>query len=370
MRITVRPHAAQHEDAVREFNRRLDEGGSDKQFPESPVPGWLPPGPHPTLYNEIFLAFDDDAVVRGGYLLKHQEFLIDGRVERIANYAFPLSEGVVDRRYGMVGVSMILDAQKRQPLLFGLGMGGTDHPSARVMKGVGWSATMVPFFFRVVRPFRFLRNIAFLRRSTLRRLALDTAAFTGLGWAGMRFLDLAARTSVATGAEGEEVDGFGDWADEVWQASAFPGGLCAVRDRATLDTLYPAGSERFIVVRVSQAARTIGWAVCLDTRMSGHAYFGDMRVGTVADCLAIPSHETAVLEVADRILRRRGVELIVSNQSHTAWCNAFRNMGYRQGPSNFAFTASRQLAERVGGLDDAISRSHLNRGDGDGPINL
>ena len=96
MGFKVVSYTADRMDAVKAFNRRMKDGGWEQGFSESHVPEWLPPGGHPSLYNEFFLAVDDAGAVRGGYILKHQAFKLGGDVVRIANYAFPLSEGVVD----------------------------------------------------------------------------------------------------------------------------------------------------------------------------------------------------------------------------------------------------------------------------------
>jgi len=66
---------------------------------------------------------------------------------------------------------------------------------------------------------------------------------------------------------------------------------------AVLDALYPRG-DRYIIVKVTSASRPAGWAVCVDTRMKGNAYFGDMRVGTIVDCLARPGHADVVAGAA------------------------------------------------------------------------
>jgi hypothetical protein len=60
------------------------------------------------------------------------------------------------------------------------------------------------------------------------------------------------------------------------------------------------------------------------------------------------------------------VDLIISNQSHTAWTEALRANGFLQGPSNYLLGASKPLSA----LADPLSECHINRGDGDGPVNL
>ena len=362
----------EHEPRIRALNRRLREAGSPLSFPESRVPEWLPPGGHEALYNEHFVAVDDDGEVRGGYVLKHQEFLVRGQLRRIANYTLPLSEGVVDPRFGLVGLLLIQDAQRRLPHLFDLGIGGSEQASARLMQAAGWALAEVPFRFRVIRALPFLRNIAHLRKSAGRRLLCDALALSGAGWLGNKGVTLLRRRAPRSVGEIEAalVDDLGPPADESWQAARDAYALTAVRDGAVARALYPPGEARFLKLEVRRRGRLVGWAVALDTRMRSSKHFGDMRLGSIVDCFASPAEAPAVAWAADRLLAERGVDLVVSNQSHHAWLGALDRLGYLPGPSNFVFTASRALAELLEPISETLARAHLNRGDGDGPINL
>jgi hypothetical protein len=161
----------------------------------------------------------------------------------------------------------------------------------------------------------------------------------------------------------ELAEGFAGWGDEVWERSRGEYGMMAVRDAATLEALYPREDPRFLRVRAAG-----GWAVALDTQMSGHKQFGEMRVGTIVDCLAPLESAGTVVRAATAMLEERGVDLIVSNQRHGAWSRGLIEAGFRNGPSNYLLALSPAFAETaVGVADDAI---HFNRGDGDGPIHL
>lgn len=370
MAIRIERYVQEHERSVRAFNARLAAGGAALSFPSRCSCTRFPGGRNQGLYQEMFVALDDGDTVRGGYFLKHQPFFLGGRRRSVAEYTFPLSEGVIDRHYGLLGVSMVLDAQKRESLLYGLGMGGEGHPSVRVMKGLGWSAMSVPFYFRVLRPYRFLRNIEHLRRKPFARHALDLAAFTGMGWAGVRAFDLLARDRTVRGVIYERVKGFGNWADEVWDSAHGVKGLVAVRNRRTLTLLYPPADPRYIVVRIASARGTAGWAVCLATQMRDSAYFGNMRVGTLVDVLARPADISRVVEAAGQELAQRGVDVIVSNQSHQGWREALKSAGYLPGPSNYILTCSPALTAVLGSFENGCGHCHINRGDGDGPIHL
>jgi hypothetical protein len=168
----------------------------------------------------------------------------------------------------------------------------------------------------------------------------------------------------------EEVAEFTDWTDSVWDACQREYGLSAVRDAATLRILYPKEESKFIRLRVTRRKQCLGWAVLLDSRLSGHNQFGRMRLGSLVDCLALPADARSVAIAARDVLEKRGVDLIVSNQSHAAWGKALKAAGFWRGPSNFIFATSPQLTDVLKASHVQDADVHLNRGDGDGPVNL
>jgi hypothetical protein len=266
---------------------------------------------------------------------------------------------------------LLSDALRKQPRLFGLGMGGYQRALPRMLQAMRWSIAEVPFFFRVVHAAAFLRNVAILRTSRLRRLAFDLAALTGLGPLAIKAAHWArpVRRPPAS-VRSEPVESFGPWADELWERASSHYPLIAVRDSDVLNLLYPQGDSRFTRLRVERDGRAIGWAVLLATSMSGHRQFGNMKVGTLVDCLADPADAIDVVACARDALETIGVDLIVSNQSHAAWCDALRQCGFFKGPSNFLFAASPELASEFQPFTERLGTFHLNRGDGDGPIHL
>jgi hypothetical protein len=354
MSLQFLPYTEAAVPAVREFNQRLLAGGvpADQQFPETPDPGWMPD-------MELFLAVEG-STVRGGYILRRQNFCVGGGSVPVAHYRLPLSEGIVNRSYATLGLSMVRDALAREPRLYALGMGGWEKPLPQMLKRLRWKMWEVPFHFKVVHPVRFLHHIRVIRTSHLRRAALDAAAFTGAGWLGMKALGLTRR--LPSGPYTLE-PGFFPWADQVWGRSQREYALLAQRDAPTLEQLYPSSDPRFLRVHAVG-----GWALLLDTQMENHKQFGDMRVGTIVDCLAPPESATDVMRAAASLLEQRGVDLIVSNQLHAAWSRALRESGFRAGPSNYLCALSPALAAAAAGANE--DQFHFNRGDGDGPIHL
>lgn len=370
MAIAIQPYTEEWIPAVQAFNLRLAAGGIAPafHFPESNVPEWLPKGAGRRIYQEYFLA-TDGAAVRGGYILKFQDFSFRGEMRQVGFYRLPLSEGIVNKTYATVGVHLLRHAIKSQPLIFALGMGGFDNPLPQMLKAMGWTLLPVPFHFRVGHSAKFLRNIAPLRRSQTKRLTADLAALSGAGWLGIQAVQRLRSVRAEKNIVGEAVRSFGDWADEIWRDGQSSYDLLGRRDRDTLNILYPS-DKNFIHLRVSRGSQVLGWSILLDTQMRDNKYFGNLRLGSIADCLARPENAAAVIQAATRFLLKLGVDLIVSNQSHAAWNSALKSNGYFSGPSNFIFAAGKPLAELLLPLESVFPELHINRGDGDGPVNL
>ena len=370
VRFRIQSYTEEWNRAVAEFNRRVLPANAPFQVPETPAPLWLPKRGDQKPYQEVFLMVEDDCV-RGAYTFKHQEFSVGRCVLEVGMCRMPISEGVVDKRYSMVGPMLIKDALRRQPMLYGLGIGNLEVVVARIVLSMGWRVIrVVPFFFKVRNGFQFLRNIQYLRTTRLRQWLLDAAAYTGLGWAGTRIADAVLTRNGHRAVTVEQVGEFSAWADGVWQTCQSQYSMAAVRDARVLNILYPPDDIRFIRLKILDGRHVAGWAVLLDTVMADDKYFGNMRVGSIVDCLALPEDANTVMYAAARFLEDRGVDLLLSNQNHPAWCEGLKMAGFVEGPSNFFFVASKALSKLLNEIDPAGTAIHLNRGDGDGPIHL
>jgi len=370
MALRIVPYQTEHEAAVAAFNARGQANGAPFSLSKTALAAWLPKTPERTTYREYFLALDGEEV-RGGFTIRRQPSWLRGEPSTVANYQGPLSEGIWDRRYMMAGVQLLRAAVRDQPLLYALGMGGVHQPLPKLLAAAGWQMAPVPFRFKVLRPYRFLRNIQPLRRSAARARLLDAAAFTGLGPLSLHALQKwRTKASLPAGARAEVVPEYGPWADTIWEASRPGFALSGVRDRETQNVLFGDGNAKNMILRCTRGGRDIGWAVVRSTPMQADRYFGDMRVGSLVDCLALPGEEAAVVLLATRHLDTLGSDMVVTNQTHAAWLGALRFAGYLSGPSNFIFACSPALAEQLGPLDSALGTIHCNRADGDGPIHL
>ncbi|MEI8349025.1 MAG: hypothetical protein WCI77_02630 [Candidatus Omnitrophota bacterium] len=372
MGIEIKPYSENFIDKVRSFNLRLKNGGLLFSFPVSNIPEWLPKIENRKIYQEYFLAIENNSEVRGAYILKHQEFILKDKAVSLADYQLPISEGTVNKSYSLIGVQLLTNALKRQPLLFGLGMGSYKEPLPKMLKAAGWSLFTVPFFFKVCRPFKFLKNINFIRKKKIINIFLDLIAITGMGWIIIKLLQLLFEkiNLVNRNISVEIINDFSIWADEVWNVSKGQYHMIAVRDSTVLNILYPKENNSFIRLKVLQNNKVIGWAIVLDTPMINHKQFGNMRVGSIVDCLALTGEEFEVIKSAAGFLEKNGVDIIVSNQFHSFWRKALISNGFLEGPSNFIFAASRKLTELLYPLGANKFKFHINRGDGDGPIHL
>jgi len=372
MQIRIVEYSDRWRDALAAFNARLAAGGSSFRLPPPPDLSVSLPVLQTGLLQKQYLAVDQGDNVRGGYVLKFQDFWLAGEVAAIAGFRLPVSEAIVNRSYSHVAAGLLVNAQKQQPMLYGHGMGGFKEPIARLLQAAGWQVFSLPFYFQIIHPFPFFRNIVHLRKSLARRIAFDFLAYSGLGWLSVAAVQALhpRRVPALASVQAEVVEDFDSWADDVWKAGQEHYGLCSVRDAATLRKMYPRQLPNCVRLKISAQGRPIGWSLLMNTALSDHAYFGNMRLGSIVDCFAEPRNAAQVLRQSREYLVRQGAHLIVSNQSHRVWREALRRCGFVAGPSNVLFASSRALTEAMERKRISKDDVHVNRGDGDGPINL
>lgn len=158
------------------------------------------------------------------------------------------------------------------------------------------------------------------------------------------------------------------WADAIWTQCRGRFAFAAVRDAAAIREMYDASDDPFVRLVLEAAGKPVGWVVCLSRQFRDHRYFGNLKVGSIVDCVVVAGFETAVLGAAIRQLRDEDVDLVVTNQSFGPIRAALRATGFLDGPSNFLFGPSPQLATAMGAA--GLDMFQLTRGDGEGPVNL
>ena len=153
--IRIVPFTEQELGATTAFNARMRAGAAPTDFllPESvPATRARPPS---AVSATQFIAMEDGEA-RGGFIeLLHPAWL-NGSVQMVANYQSPLSEGICDKKYGLVGMQMIRYIQQQRPYLFVVGMGDPGNPLPRLLESfkLVWVFRTIPGSAWKTRPFR------------------------------------------------------------------------------------------------------------------------------------------------------------------------------------------------------------------------
>ena len=358
--------------ATEEFNKRLQ---------SARVPSFRcianrdrngePPEP---MEVEGYVAVDADGQVRGGYLLRWQRLWLRGEQLQGAALGLPISEGIVDQRYAMVGLSVLRDATKRCEHLYACGGGGRNAVHFRVLQHVGWQIQDVPFLFRVIKGRNFLRRLP-QAQSPARRFAGTIAGVTGVSHfaTGLLHATSAIRHAGTSSLRPtsdihvEEVPSLSAAAEEVWSCVKSQYGFCVVRDGAHVDPAFPPEREDLHRLVVRRGGAIIGWCVVMAQSLSRlKAFLGDVVPGLIVDTFGDTSDSTEIARAATAFLADQGVDVVLTNTSHHSWLSAYKRIGFLSWASQYPVIVSKSLAQRIGDLPGTMLHAHITRGDGDG----
>ena len=369
MSIQILPYDQEHIQKVKEFNSRLNRGDAGFVFPETFKSEEFPAAGsgRPVELAYYVVRDSESGDIHGGYILKSYSIWKQGSELVIGNYQLPLSEGIVNPKFSMVGVQIYLHAIRSQSKLYSLGMGSIERALPQFLLKMKWIVEGVPFYFKILNPSKVIKNLPAIRNHSKLRpfiFVLDQLKFFSIGMNLLNFLNKLKTPASKTSAE--VVNEFGSWADRIWDESKSHYQWIGNRNAATLNTLYPKGSKCYIRLHVKENGNSIGWALVLATVMKDHKQFPNLTVGTIVDTLSLAGYEFMVSQAAEQFLKEKNVDLIVSNQSHHLWGSALKRLGFFQGPTNYIAAFSPDMWKGL----ESYSECHINRGDGDGPINL
>src|SRR5581483_3785750 len=251
-RLELVPYAPELDEAIVEFNRRLDAGRAEGGFRLTTGPGPPPIASGAAVGSQEHYVTLEGEVVRGGVSLQVQPFRVDGETQTVANLQLPLSEGIVDRRYAFVGGWLIKHVLHRYPRCFALGMGGEDRQLPQLLRAMGFAIWTVPFFFVVANVSRAARELPAIGPGWARRAGSALLRFSGAGTlASKAWLARAAWASRDAREIGTDpVREWEAWADEIWAEARPAFRVAAVRDSRTLPALFPVTDRKFPALRL------------------------------------------------------------------------------------------------------------------------
>jgi hypothetical protein len=332
-------------EAVIRFNRRLREGGrGEEQMTLHPsLPGearYRPPG-FP-VYRRMMIA-EDRREIRAAMLLYHHNVFIKGERRDFCWAEMPVSEGIINRKYSLAIIQLMKKATEYQPFLMGIGVGAPEVEAFRFMVKLGWGWRLTPFFFYPVRVSKALLGLRYFKERPKLRYAALLGAFSGAGAGLSGLLSLHRRlASFLATCQSSEENAFDDWADRIF-TYALPDYAAAIRsDAATLNIVYPPGNPGYTRLRVRRKGtrQDVGWILVASKQMKDNYYFGDLKVGTLADGFGRVADAPALVAAGINHLAEAGVDIIVANFLHAAWARACRRAGMIAGPSNYSLFVS------------------------------
>lgn len=358
----------EHVAAVEEFNTRMRQAGmpAEYELPERPQPVWLPKTTARGPWNEHYLVLVN-GVVRGVFVLKHEDFSFKGTVRSVACCHHAYSEGSVNRAYATIAVQILRYCVAKHPLIYAMGMQGYGQPMPRMLVKMGWSHCLLPFQLKILNPKSFFENVRVFRRDRIVSLLTTVAQKTGVAGLGVRTAQQVCGLFYRPEKTNYEVvHDLGVWADPVWKECEPCYTVLPLRTAETLRVLYPTNNRNFLRLRVTRGRETLGWAVVGHIQRNGDRNYGNLYMGAVLDTLAKPQHATSVVSAATQVLEGLGVDVIISNQSHVAWNHAFRQCGFLRAPSNYIFATSKKMADHLLPFQQTVPTAHFNRSGADG----
>lgn len=347
---------------VKEFNSRIKKKGFI--FPENNESFWLPRSRSDTLCETFYLAVEDNCNVRGGYVVKTQPHFCNNKIHSINCYYAPVSEGIISPRYGLLGISLICDALKRNPLLYIQGIGGIHTPFAQMIMKLKWEIYKIPFYFFVLDNNNFNKNICFLKKKS--RYFLFKSL--GINW-GLKLYNYC-KTKVNLDLSFEVCSDFSEWANEIWEKSFHNYSFVGEKDSTTLNLIFSKKYKKITILKILEKNVIIGWCVVSLTKMNNNTFFNNMYVGAIIDCFSLPNKENNLVTAVLSFFKLEKVDVIVTNQSNLFWRKALIYNGFIRGLTNQLTAFSPQLSKLINMNKCSYLKTHINRGSGEPEYNL
>jgi hypothetical protein len=290
-----------------------------------------------------------------------------------------------EHRNGLVGPLLIKEVNRHLDCALSLFV---EPPVLRILSGLKWvHKGVLPQYLRVLNARGVSRNLQLLGVKVLASSTGDTARAVSLGfvesmirafagwalaigqaiWVGMT---VVSRPRAAL-LEVREEQGFDDSYNMLWQALSGQFGACLARDQKYLQGRFGRDPDRYRVLGCRRENRLLGYCVVKTRQFSRDPRMGNMKMGTIVDCLfdpAAPGVFQALLDSVIETCAREGVDAVLCTASHGAVRRLLRRNGFLAIPGNLNFAYHNRT--NVPLQDIPLESWHLMRGDSDADQNF
>jgi hypothetical protein len=290
-----------------------------------------------------------------------------------------------EHRNGLVGPLLIKEVNRSLDCALSLFV---EPPVLRILAGLKWvHKGVLPQYLRVLNARGVSRNLQLSAVKALASSAGDTAGAVSSGsvesmiraaggwalaigqaiWVGLTIV-CRPRTSLL---EVREEQGFDDSYSMLWQAVSGQFGACLARDQKYLQGRFGRDSDRYRVFGCRRANRLLGYCIVKTRQFSSDQRMGNMKVGTIVDCLfdpAAPAVFQALLDSVIETCAREGVDAVLCTASHAAVRRLLRRSGFLAIPGNLNFAFHNRTDVPL--QDIPLESWHIMRGDSDADQNF
>ena len=263
-----------------------------------------------------------------------------------------------------------------------------EQPVLRILTGLKWfHKGVLPQYLRILNASEVSRNLRALgvkalvgdsANSTAGRLGGWVTSFgrvvggwaLGAGQALWVALTYVARPG-AVRADVREENEFDESYDQLWRSVCARFGACVARDRKYLEERFARHPGGYRIFSCRQNDRLLGYCILKTKKFTNDPRLGNMRIGTIADCLFDPTGPAVLQRTVQRVLEicaEEKLHAVLCTSSHAAVRRVLRANGFLAIPGNLQFALHNRL--NVPLQDIPLESWHLMRGDSDADQNF
>lgn len=340
-----------------------DPGGADLRSSFD----YYSPSPGITLRQHLVIEDSGpEPLVVGAARVKVQTYWVAGKSIEAAVVVYPVSLGIVDPRYSMVGVFLFRKLDQTYPYNILLGMGPPEtSAAAKLTSLLGWRLDPIPYLFLPIRLGPLVAKK--LETKPLFARAATLAGKLGLFYPVQALLALRAARSGERSLRISVVATFGPPLDQFWAEYATEVGFSLQRTCDAMNAMFPVHVPQFERLMFFDGDAPVGFAVLL-IPPGDHPRFGG--IATLVEFSVLDDRLDAAAEALTRNLRRRKLTAVLANTPHARTISALKSQGFRERVTSVYLATSKALNRLLVAEGVALGDMVVSRGDGDGPVGL